>query len=427
MKKLIYAFTALIISTNLMAQGIEFEHGQLKDALAKAKEENKLVFVDVYTTWCGPCKQMVKNIFPLHEVGTYYNKNFVCYKLDAEDAKVKGPDYAQKYKVNGFPTYLFLNGEGELVYSTGGAMDADMFIKVGKKALGEDVDDGFDEVLARYQNGDYSDTTIFLLMTKFVEKSALGGSREEMMKYQNLYSEAAARFFSGDARKFLNPEYFAYLKQMYQYQGITREHEIVKYMLNNYDEFNNKLDENEFATFLMFVNYTSIQNAAREVNKEKYQEYLKDINGCLKRAYAFNDESKIPAKKFLTAMGDSEYALSQNDYDTYIDKYEEFISYKKGQLGAIEYLMPARRLLGAKKAPTQEQLERCIPFNQIAYDKYKNAYVCTDFGKLMAKLGNPDKAKEYYSEAFEMFKSQGERGQMMIERFKKEMTELGLL
>jgi Flp pilus assembly protein TadD len=67
-----------------------------------------------------------------------------------------------------------------------------------------------------------------------------------------------------------------------------------------------------------------------------------------------------------------------------------------------------------------------LPFNQIAYDKYKNAYVCTDFGLLMAKLGENEKARAYYEEAFQIFSTQGERGKSAIARFKKEMRELGL-
>lgn len=409
-----------------MAQGIKFEHGQLEEALAKAQKENKLVFVDVYTNWCGPCKQMVKNIFPLKEVGDFYNKNFISYKLDAEDASIKGPEYAEKYKVRGFPTYLFLKPDGTLEFTTSGAMDAEMFIKVGRKALGEELTGDFDAILAKYSNGDKSDETLFALLTKLIEKSGLTSDKEETAKLNKTYKEVSAKYFSGSPEKFLNKDQFAFLKKMYQYNGIDREHETVKYIINHYNEFKSKIEEKELGTFLMYVNYSSIRDYAFNGSKEKYESYLKDINGKLKAAYAFNDESKIPALKFLTAMGDAEYAIGQKDYDTYLKKYKEQISYLDG-LGAIEYLMPARRLLNrGEGTPTQEQLKKCIPFNQIAYDKYKNAYVCTDFGLLMAKLGNKEKAKEYYAEAFEMLATQGARGQAQIDRFKKEMADYGL-
>ena len=53
--------------------GIVFFKGSLKDAKAKAKKENKLIFIDCYTTWCGPCKNMSKKTFVNKEVGEYYN------------------------------------------------------------------------------------------------------------------------------------------------------------------------------------------------------------------------------------------------------------------------------------------------------------------------------------------------------------------
>ena len=110
----------------------------------------------------------------------------------------------------------------------------------------------------------------------------------------------------------------------------------------------------------------------------------------------------------------------------FIEKYELFLSFNKSP-GVIDYLMPARRILDMGKGkPTVAQLKKCIPFNQIAYDKYKNAYVCTDFGFLMAKVGDKAKAKAYYMEAFELFKEQGERGQKAIDRYKAEMAELNL-
>ena len=58
------------------AQGIEFEHGTWAEALAKAQKEDKMIFVDGYAVWCGPCKMLAKNIFPQESVGKFFNENF---------------------------------------------------------------------------------------------------------------------------------------------------------------------------------------------------------------------------------------------------------------------------------------------------------------------------------------------------------------
>ncbi|MEO1435153.1 MAG: thioredoxin family protein, partial [Bacteroidota bacterium] len=115
------------------ADGIEFFHGTWQEALDQAKEENKLIFVDAFTTWCGPCKRMAANIFPADEVGAFYNENFVNVKLDME--KGEGITFRGQYGVTAFPTLLFIDGKGELVHKKVGGTDVKGFVQLGKKAL----------------------------------------------------------------------------------------------------------------------------------------------------------------------------------------------------------------------------------------------------------------------------------------------------
>src|ERR1035437_1053223 len=135
MKKLLLIIPALLFSIMTFSQGIVFEHGTWKEVLAKAQQTNKPIFVDVFTSWCGPCKQMSSNIFPLETVGKVYNENFICYQIDAE--KGEGIAIAKKYGVKAYPTYLFIKGDGNLFYLTVGSMPEKNFIAVSKSALTE--------------------------------------------------------------------------------------------------------------------------------------------------------------------------------------------------------------------------------------------------------------------------------------------------
>jgi len=135
MKKQLLFILALFISILGFSQGIQFEHGTWKEALEKAKQTNKPLFIDVYTSWCGPCKKMSKDIFPLAEVGKIYNENFVCYQVDAE--KGEGIDIARKYGVEAYPAYLFIKTDGILFYTSIGSMDAENFIALSNKVLVE--------------------------------------------------------------------------------------------------------------------------------------------------------------------------------------------------------------------------------------------------------------------------------------------------
>lgn len=129
MKKIIFiAVMALFVSVSSFAQsGIKFESGSLKTILAKAKAENKLVFMDVYASWCGPCKRMASDVFTVKRVGDYFNSTFVNAKFDAEVGE--GVEVAKKYEVKSYPTFLLLNAEGEVVGKMIGGSDADDFIK----------------------------------------------------------------------------------------------------------------------------------------------------------------------------------------------------------------------------------------------------------------------------------------------------------
>ena len=135
MKKLFLIIPALLCSIMALSQGITFEHGTWKEVLAKAQQTHKPIFVDVYTTWCGPCKQMSSSIFPLESVGKVYNENFICYQIDAE--KGEGIVLAKKYAVKAYPTYLFVKGDGNLFFLTVGSMPEKNFIAVSKTALDE--------------------------------------------------------------------------------------------------------------------------------------------------------------------------------------------------------------------------------------------------------------------------------------------------
>lgn len=162
MKKSIF-LVLLAVTSLVRAQetGVVFLHDTvLSTALAQAEKQGKLLFVDCYSTWCGPCMHLSKNVFPLKEVGDFYNRNFVCAKFDMD--KFASVEIAQKYGVRGFPTLLFLNGKGEMVHKSVGAGDANMMIELGKTAM--DSTKNLVSVERKIMKGDHSAETISLYL-----------------------------------------------------------------------------------------------------------------------------------------------------------------------------------------------------------------------------------------------------------------------
>lgn len=135
---------------SLAHEGIYFEDLTFNAALAKARAEKKMVFVDCYTSWCSPCKYMVEKIFPQEKVGDFMNKRFISVKYDMD--KGEGPDLAKKLEISAFPTFVLLKADGTIWHkTTGGGGDTDEFIERIKKGLDSTWATGVLE--AKYRDG----------------------------------------------------------------------------------------------------------------------------------------------------------------------------------------------------------------------------------------------------------------------------------
>lgn len=172
-----FLFFSFLFALQTNAQGIEFFHGTFEEALAAAKAEDKLIFVDAYTTWCGPCKKMSKLVFTQPEVGEFYNENFINLKLDME--KPEGRQFQVKYPVQAYPTLYYINYDGKVAMKVKGARKVEDFIAVGRSALGKVDNSG--EYAEKYEAGDRDPELVF----NYVK--ALNKAGKPSMKIANDY------------------------------------------------------------------------------------------------------------------------------------------------------------------------------------------------------------------------------------------------
>ena len=80
-----------LIPLFLQAQGINFFEGSFQEVKAEAKKQNKIIFIDCYTSWCGPCKWMAKNVFTDKKVGDFTMPILFVIKWIWKKAMVKMP------------------------------------------------------------------------------------------------------------------------------------------------------------------------------------------------------------------------------------------------------------------------------------------------------------------------------------------------
>jgi thiol-disulfide isomerase/thioredoxin len=204
-------FAFIGFATTSLAQsdvGINFTKADSwKAVVAKAKAENKYIFLDGYTTWCGPCIMMAKKIFPLPEVGEFYNANFINVKVqldttdrDSDEVKkwYKDGNYLMTtYKINAFPTYLFFSPDGELVHRELGSSDADAFIAKGKNALNPDKQ--YYRLVREFDKGNREPA--FLKKISYAARE--GYDRENMAIYTNAYLATQQDLFTAENILFL--------------------------------------------------------------------------------------------------------------------------------------------------------------------------------------------------------------------------------
>ena len=120
-------------TTGESTEGIQFFDGTWQEAISKAKQDNKLIFVDAYASWCGPCKILAKRYFTKENVGAFYNENFINFKMDMEKHP-QGPRLARKWRVRAYPTLFVVKPDESIVHQSIGLIDDKRLLTFGQEA-----------------------------------------------------------------------------------------------------------------------------------------------------------------------------------------------------------------------------------------------------------------------------------------------------
>ena len=193
MRKVILSLFFCALNLVVLAQ-TEFKNLNYNDALAMAKAEDKMVFIDFYTDWCGPCKRMAKEVFPRKEIGDYLNSRYVCIQLNAEK---DGKNLAKTLHVDAYPTFIVLDTTGHPLFRIVGGMDETRFIN----RMEENINPEFSpaRVAERYAAGERTPKVIEFYVSSLmrnckyaegidvVEDSFNSLSNEQRMREDNLF------------------------------------------------------------------------------------------------------------------------------------------------------------------------------------------------------------------------------------------------
>lgn len=365
----------LFLTAIAFAQGIKFEEGNFKSILAKAKKENKLVFIDAYAVWCGPCKLMVKNIFPLKPVGDYYNANFVNAKIDME--KGEGIDLAKKYNVKVFPTYLFINGDGEEVHRTIGYVEEKDFIQFAMDA--GDPSKRLTALKQKFEKGEkdpefllnlanltiYNDTDFSnkVIERYFAEKPELNRDNLGLL-FQAMKSTEGAPYRIFTERK---ADILKMLPEQ-QYASMDKNVKVNTVMAKAYNSTTKKLDEAYF-----------LAETQKFMTKDEAENLLKRV----KASRALKDKDFATYEKITIELNKDTSALSADQLNSLAWNFFENVT-------------------------TKSSLETAVKWAQESVNKNEN-YANTDtLANLYNKIGDKKNAKIWAEKSLQLGKAAGE-------------------
>ncbi len=302
---ILFVFVVNTLFVNAQKLGIDFTDGEtFKIFSEKAEATNKLIFVDCYTNWCGPCIKMNKNIFPKQEVGDFYNENFINVKLDMENNPL-GKLFFEKYAVQGFPTLIYLDSKGNVVHKIFGSNSVGDFINNGKIALKREKQ--IRPYLTKLISGDKS----FETMTSYLKLVPYATQKEDMINDYFISKKSNEDRFNKDSWFLINN----YINDLDNPQ--------LKFLIENKEEFKKRYTANaiEQKLFLSFEKYYW-KNYKDSVNVNKR---LKEIDS--------NAFSILQIKLNFIEAG-SEFQKSNKDkskWNNYIIKAQKYYNLELAQ------------------------------------------------------------------------------------------------
>ncbi len=384
MRIFVAALLIFIFVNQSTAQGIEFFEGSWEEALAEAQKQDKIIFVDAYAVWCGPCKRMSREVFTDESVGSFYNKNFINVKMDME--RGEGLTFRKKYPVSAFPTLFYIDYSGEIVQRVRGARPADAFLELGRAALSKiDRSQQFAEA---YEQGDRSPELVYNYI------KALNKAGKSSLKIANEYLRSQSTLDAEENLRII-------------FEGATEADSKVFEWLTEYREPIIRLEsESAFKEKVLAACRTTVDKAV----EFEYRDLIEDAIAKMKKYYPGKAEA-------FELDAEMEYALAMDDAKSYAKACKSYArKIAKNDPKALHRLAQSMVLHFREDDYTIKQAEG------IAGDaarKGSNYTYYLTYASILSMNGKKAEADKAIDQSMELAKIEGPQAVRSVEIFKK--------
>jgi thioredoxin-related protein len=368
------------------AQGVNFEQNTTWEAIvAKATKENKMIFVDAFTTWCGPCKWLDNNTFADAEVGKFMDKNFISLKVQMDTIKADteytrkwwaiGQEWNTAYGIAAYPTFLIFDSNGKIADRGVGALPSDKFI--AKLETFQDKANHYYRLKDKYEAGDESPELLLKLTTK--------ASESYDRKFMPIVSEK-------------------YIKT--QSNLLTKENAdiLMKMDIKPGSEYFQFLVANKVAYAALLENPKAMDNFLLGKLVASHAKQLTPKNETVDWQLISDDLKKyVPndADKFLTKMKINRYR-SKKDWPAYADAVSNMVKAYPNEFSGQEINSMAWALFEGCNDLTC--IEKSISWMEQSMNDGKNSAFLDTYANILYRTGKVEKAINTQTEAIALGK-----------------------
>lgn len=381
--------------------GVGFEENltwqQVKE---KARSENKYIFLDCYATWCGPCKQMDKNVYSQDSIGDFINNHFVSVKIQYDTSKDDAPIikswYADahqlltEYHITAFPTFLFFSPDGKIVHRGIGYKRPNKFISLAKDAM--ENDRRYYTLVENFFKGkmDYSTMAYLASMAKEVNDTSiyLPVAREYVYHYLDKLNDST----------FCTKANFDFLSGYAEY--LSSKDKIIELCLHHPDMVDSVMKEKGYSrTWINYIGYRGDVFPAVEAAKRSG------------KSPDWNNISKALTSKFGASYAEFSVVIGKMKWYEFRQDWENYCRYLIERMEKGGFLHDTRysgdwndcAWIIFQRSHDGEKLEKATIWSEMAMNVSKSSGVFMDTkANLLYKLGRREEALSLERKAMQL-------------------------